>query len=120
VAKACNKLEICTILRCTYLSICTLCDFFQVILCTCCYPSKEQLFRNPTAQCHAHPIKQLLLAVQVLLFGQILSITQPFAPRYNRNLKEILIMFIIVCQEDFKAACQLETALNICGSVHHA
>jgi hypothetical protein len=46
-----------------------------------------------------------------LLFGQILSITQPFAPRYNRNLKEIMIVFIIVCQEDFKAARQLETAI---------
>jgi hypothetical protein len=46
-----------------------------------------------------------------LLFGQILSITQPFAPRYNGNLKEILIVFIIISQGDFKAACQLETTI---------
>jgi hypothetical protein len=52
----------------------------------------------------------LLLAVQILLFGQILGITQTFTPRYNRNLKEIIFVVTNACQEDFKSACQLKRA----------
>lgn len=63
------------------LSISTLGDLSQVILGSSGDPPKEDLLRNPSSQGHTHAVQQLLLGVEVLLLGQVLSVTQTLTPR---------------------------------------
>lgn len=51
--------------------------------------AKEDLLGHATPQHHAHPVKQLLPRVQVLLFREVLRIAQTFPTWNNRNLTNI-------------------------------
>lgn len=65
----------------THLGIGTLGNLPQVILGTGRNSSKEDLLGDTATQSHAHPVQQLLLCVQILLLGQVLSIAQPLSTR---------------------------------------
>ena len=60
--------------------------FVSPDLCSCRDPVEEDLLRRPPTQRHAHPVVQLLLAVEVLLFGKVLRVPQALAARDNGNL----------------------------------
>lgn len=81
------------------LSVGALCDFLQIILSAGCDATEEDLLRHSTTQCHAHPVKELLRRVQILLFWQILCVTQTFAAGDDRDLdrmrKSILSILVI-------------------------
>lgn len=64
-----------------YLSIGRLRDLLQVVLSSGGDPAEEDLLGHTASQHHAHPVEELLLAVQVLFSGQVLSISQTFPPR---------------------------------------
>jgi len=71
---------------CTYLCIGRLRDLLQVILSSSGDSVKEDLLSHSASQHHTHPVKQLLFAVQVLLSGEVLSITKTFPSRDDRHL----------------------------------
>lgn len=48
----------------------------QVVLSARGDPAEEDLLRDSAPQSHAHAVQQLLLRVQVLLFGQVLRVAQ--------------------------------------------
>lgn len=75
----------------TDLCIGTLGHFLQVILCPCGNAAKKDLLRHTSAQRHTHPVQQLLLGVQVLLFRQILGIAQTLPTRDDGHLKRPMI-----------------------------
>lgn len=64
-----------------YLSVGRLRDLLQVVLSSGGDPSEENLLSHAPSQHHAHPVEQLLFGVQVLLSGQVLSVTQTLPPR---------------------------------------
>lgn len=59
-----------------YLSVGGLRDLLQVVLSAGGDLAEEDLLGHAASQHHAHPVEQLLSAVQVLLSGQVLSVTQ--------------------------------------------
>lgn len=83
-SQAKNKLKLLL-----YLSVGWLCDFLQVVLSTGGNSAKENLLSHTTTQHHAHPVKQLLPCVQVLLFRQVLCVAQTFPTWNNGNLTHI-------------------------------
>lgn len=59
-----------------YLSVGRLSDLLEVIVRSSRDLTEEDLLGHTTSQHHAHSVEQLLPAVQILLLGQILSVTQ--------------------------------------------
>lgn len=54
----------------------TLGDLSEVVLSSGGNASEEDLLGDSASQSHTHAVQQLLLGVQVLLFGQVLSVTK--------------------------------------------
>lgn len=59
----------------------------QVVLRSGCDATEEDFFRDAAAERHAHPVQQLLLGVEVLLFREVLSVAQTFTTWDDGHLK---------------------------------
>lgn len=70
----------------THLGVGALRHLPQVVLGTGGDASEEDLLGDAPPQRHAHAVQQLLLGVQVLLFGQVLGVTQALPPRDDGHL----------------------------------
>lgn len=68
------------------LSVSALGDLAEVILRSGGDASEEDLLGDPASEGHAHAVQQLLFGVQVLLFGQVLGVTQALPPRDDGHL----------------------------------
>lgn len=59
----------------------------QVVLRSGGDATKEDLLGDAATERHAHPVQQLLLGVEVLLFGEVLSVAQTFPTWDDGHLK---------------------------------
>lgn len=59
------------------LCVSTLGDLAEVILSPSGDASEEDLLGHASSQSHTHTVQKLLLCVQVLFPGEVLSVTQP-------------------------------------------
>lgn len=64
-----------------YLGVGRLRDLPEVVLGAGGDAAEEDLLGHAAPQHHAHPVEELLPTVQVLLPGQVLSVTQTLPPR---------------------------------------
>ena len=69
---------------------------------TCRNPVEDEQLSHSAAECHAHPIKELLLRVKLQIRWNSLSIAEiVIRPRHNRNLrkakaKELIQSYILL------------------------
>lgn len=66
-----------------YLGISHLCDLVEVVLCACGDSPKEDALRHAPAVRHAHAVQKLLLSVEILLLGLILSVAEGAGPAWD-------------------------------------
>lgn len=59
----------------------------QVVLRSCGDATEEDLLSDTAAERHAHPVHQLLLGVEVLLFWEVLRVAQTFTTWDDGHLK---------------------------------
>jgi hypothetical protein len=71
-----------------HLGVGALGDLLQVVLGPRRDPVEEQLLRDSAPERHAHPVEELLFRVQVLVFGEVLSVAQALASRDDRHLEQ--------------------------------
>lgn len=83
------------------LSVGTLCHFLQVILGSGCDTTEKDLFRHTSTERHTHSVKQLFLRVQILLFGQVLGVSQALTAwnygylKLTKDVKSVKVDFDI-------------------------
>lgn len=81
-----NPLFSPNMLKLPHLCICALRHLPQVVLCSGGDATEEYLLGDTAAERHAHPVQQLLLGVEILLFWKVLGVAQTFTTWDNGHL----------------------------------
>lgn len=91
-------------------------DLSEVVLGSSRDAAKEDLLRDASSQGHTHAVQQLFFGVQVLLFRQVLGVTQTLPSGDDGHLqgfhKLVFIKFSLCCKLEYSIITPFVTKLE--------